>query len=120
MYKIDFDLVKKIVRFEAKGFFQLNEAKTILEEFKETINKFKPQEAVLLTLVAELKPSSSEVIPIIQQIQVLGKEHFKKFASVQASGIANIQLKRVSEKDGANDVIKRFNSEDEAMKYLFE
>jgi hypothetical protein len=119
MYKVYVDNAKKLVKLEASGFFQLEEAKEVLLEFENAIGKFKPKEAVLLTDVSTLKVSSPELISYIEKIQVLGKEHFRKFASIQATGIASIQLKRIAKHDGADDTIERFNSEEEAMKFLF-
>jgi hypothetical protein len=119
MYKVYVDNAKKLVKLEASGFFQLEEAKEVLLEFEKAMSKFRPKEAVLLTDVSTLKVSSPELVSYIEKIQVLGKEHFRKFASIQASGIASIQLKRIAKHHGTDDTIERFNSEEEAMKFLF-
>lgn len=120
MYKIIVDKTRKLIKLEAKGFIQLAEATAIHKEFESILKQFRKKEVLLMVNVSELKASAPEVVPLIKDIQTMGVEYSRKFASVQAKGVANMQLKRLGEQTNANSVIRRFETEEEAMKYLLD
>jgi len=118
MYKFENDSTKKLIKFFAKGFILKDEAETIYNELNSVLKTYKPKEALILADVSGLQPASAEVVPVIMNIQKLTIENSKKCASVQAAGLASTQLKRVGSETGANDELRRFDTEEEALKYL--
>ncbi|MCX7920497.1 MAG: hypothetical protein N3B21_00520 [Clostridia bacterium] len=118
MYKLEIDRAKKLVKFELNGFVKLEEAIAFQAELEKALKQFKPKEALILGNLVGFKPASPEVLPIMGKLQAESAEYGKKLATVLDSVLVQAQAKRVGEQSSVNDVIKRFKTEEEALKYL--
>lgn len=118
MYKVEVDKTNKIIKTEVSGFVKIDEVNQLHSELQKAIMQFSPKEAMFIANMADYKPASPEVLPVMQKIQELVATSGKKVAVIHASAISQMQLKRVGEEAHVNDKITRFKSEEEALKYL--
>lgn len=118
MYKVEKDSAKNLVRVQMSGFFTIDEANSLVDEFKDAIYQFKHHEPVLLVNTIGFNPAFQDVAAVLKQITVIGTGKCKKVASVVVSAIVFGQGYRLSSQAGVNDKIIRFRTEKEAVDYL--
>ena len=120
MHQIGIDKIKKFMKVEVTGFFNLTEAEKLASDVEDALKQFKPQEAYIVITSKGFKPASQQVLPLLQKVQARIAEYGKKVAIVHDNVIAEMQGKRIGEESGANNNVNRFRTEEEAVEFLFE
>jgi len=118
MYKVEVDRAKKLIKFEISGFFKVEDAEALSREMDTALKQFKPKESLILCKLVDFKPVSTAIGPILEKLQAKAASYGKKVATANASIVSETQLKRLGNESKTNDVITRFHTEEEALKYL--
>lgn len=119
MSRVEVDKVKKLIKFKMTGFFKPEDVESLTSELEKVFKEFKPKEAVALGIMSGFKPVSANITPALEKFQSFVASSSKKVATVHDNVVAEMQGKRIGQDTKANDTIKRFHSEEEALKYLF-
>ncbi len=123
MYRINLDVIKKIIFIEASGSISLEEIKKGLADLSNLIYKLDRRQYSMLFLEQRLDPFSQECLEVTQKALILVLEWAKKIAVVYGNRtVTKMQAKRV-EAEARKEVISnipimRFRTIDEAMKYI--
>ena len=115
-YGVTLDTKNKVIISMASGFIKENEAKEIINQFKEAIRKANTSEYGLIVDGSDSKPVSPDVVPLMAEVIKLYTETpFKKKYFVEINSALNqTQIKRVGNGAMADFIIVR--SQEEAIK----
>lgn len=120
MYKVEVDKIKKLIRLEISGFIKLDEINSLDCELQKVLKQFKSKEPLMLINAIGFKPTTPDIQPVMQKLQIACAEYCRKTSAVYDNIISQMQAKRLGDQTNVNDTFARFSTEDEAMKYLFE
>lgn len=123
MYRINLDVINKIICIELSGSISLNEINTYLAEIKDLVNKFERGRYSMLILAQRLDPFAQNCLPVVQQITEIILNWAHKIAVVNGNRtLTKMQLRRTEtearKKVSSDTPIMRFQVINEAMNYL--
>jgi hypothetical protein len=123
MYRINLDIIYKIICIEISGSITIDEINTYIKEIGELVNIFRPNQYSMLLSVRRLDPFPQDSLPIVQKAFELSLNWAKKIAIVNGNRIiTKIQLERIvstSRENIKSDIqILQFHTIREAMNYL--
>lgn len=115
MHEISYSKNKKAIIATLSGNFGVDQANTMLLDFKKSINGINAEEHILV-ISPENISASLFVLPIIQNfIQIVAKLKFKKIYLINSDKYADI-IKRSLNNYGVNNSVEYAASIDEALR----
>jgi hypothetical protein len=123
MYRINLDVINKIICIEVSGSMTLDEIHSSINDFSDLVSKFQQRQYSMLILAQRLDPISQDNLPVFQCLIELALTWAERIAVVNGNRtITKMQLKRI-ESDIRNKLksdtpLKRFHIIAEAMNYL--
>jgi len=97
MYKIEVNNAKKILIIHTGGYFQEEEAKNFLNDYKNTVKSIVASDFTLALEGSELSTSKPDMVPVLENCMKMYRDTgFKNIISSEPnSSIAFMQIKRL-------------------------
>ena len=123
MYRINLDVINKIICIELSGSLTLNEINHFIVDIDDLVNKFRQGLYSMLIMAQRLDPLSQDNIPIFQHVLELALSNANKVVIVNDNRtLTRMQLARLEiearKKTNSKIQIVIFHAINEAMNYL--
>lgn len=123
MYRINLDVINKIIYIEASGSISMEEIRTAIANLSIIFDKFDRRQYSMLFLEQRLDPLSQDSLPDVKKALGFVLGWAKKIAVVNSNRtVTKMQMKRIEaevRKDvNSNIPIMRFQTIKEAMNYI--
>jgi hypothetical protein len=97
MYRINLDVINKIICIEVSGSVSLKENNNLIIDIDDLVNKFPQKQYSMLFIVQRLDPFSQDNLPLSQQVAETALQWANKIAIVIGNRtVTGMQLSRIA------------------------
>lgn len=122
MYRINIDVIKKLLIVEISGRMPLEEVQVYINDLTATVKKFDEKELSMLILAQRMDPLPQECINLFKEAIILLLTSLKKVAVVHSRFVTQMQMRRLEEEVKTENIIEgtimRFKTKKDALQYL--
>ena len=123
MFQVKVDKSQALVVIVLEGSIRLDEMQQFVEQAVAAVREASEQGPVARCLadLRQFRTTSPEAAELLSQGQAAAvKAGLKRVAEVVGSELSTLQLNRVARASGMDRILRRFHTEDEARRWLFE
>lgn len=119
MFKMTLNQVEGVLMISYSGMFTVYDAKLFLRELQSKIRMIRPEEYILVIDMQEIRPSSPELLPLLEEIKTMYMDApFKSIYAVASDSLITLKSKKKEEHTKRNWFTVR--TVEEALKQIRE